>query len=114
MSEAGHLDRVAVQELQGVMGADFAFLVETFAKDSAMRIAALRSASAANDADALRRAAHSFKGSSGNMGAPQLAEQCRVLEELGRSGSALHSDALIDALEREYVGAQNELNALLG
>ena len=108
-----HLDRVTVQELRAVMGEDFALLVQTFARDSSQRIAAIQEAVTAADADALRRAAHSFKGSSGNMGAPGLAEFCRSLEELGRDGTTDGAAALVTALVDEYTHVERELNQLL-
>jgi HPt (histidine-containing phosphotransfer) domain-containing protein len=95
------------------MGEDFALLVQTFAKDSGQRIEAIQEAVTADDADALRRAAHSFKGSSGNMGAPELAELCRTLEELGRNGTTEGGPALVAALIDEYAQVQRELNQLL-
>lgn len=113
MSGEQHLDRAALQELRGVMGDDFVLLIQTFFKDSAMRIAAIRQAAGGGDAEALRRAAHSFKGSSGNMGAPRLSELCRALEELGRDGTTVGSDVLIDDLAAEYAAVERDLNALL-
>lgn len=108
-----HLDAIAVEELKGVMGGDFDVLVRTFFIDSVQRIEGIRAALEARDPEALRRAAHSFKGSSGNMGAPHLAELCRALEELGRSGSVAGGDRLLDELAAEYDAVQRELGALL-
>jgi len=108
MSGKQHLDAAAVAELKGVMGSDFALLVQTFFTDSAQRIEAVRAALDAADAEALRRAAHSFKGSSSNMGAPHLAELCRALEELGRSGSVAGRQ-LLDELVAEFDAVRCEL-----
>ncbi|EEF27330.1 conserved hypothetical protein [Ricinus communis] len=113
MPGISHLDQAATQELRNIMGNEFALLVQTFIRDSAQRIEAIRSAVTGVDADALRRAAHSFKGSAGNMGAPRLAELCRSLEELGRVGDATSAFPLIDELVIEYGAVERELTALL-
>jgi HPt (histidine-containing phosphotransfer) domain-containing protein len=112
MSGKQHLDRTTLQELRTVMGDDFTLLIQTFIKDSTMRIAAIQQA--AGDAEALRRAAHSFKGSSGNMGAQRLADLCRALEELARTGTTEGSEPLIDELAAEYAAVERDLNELSG
>jgi HPt (histidine-containing phosphotransfer) domain-containing protein len=109
---AQHLDQGTLQELKVIMGGDFNKLLKTFASDSASRVAAIRQAAAATDSDALRRAAHSFKGSSGNMGALRLAELCRQIEELARDGAAARCPPLVDKLVEEYAYVQAELDAL--
>jgi len=113
MSGKQHLDAAAVAELKGVMGSDFALLAQTFFTDSGQRIEAVRAALDASDAEALRRAAHSFKGSSSNMGAPHLAELCRALEELGRGGSVQGGRQLLDELAAEFDAVRVELGAML-
>ena len=113
MSGISHLDQTATQELRNIMGGDFGLLVQTFIRDSAQRIQAIRNGIHAADADMLRRAAHSFKGSAANMGAPRLADICRALEEAGRLGEAANMHPLIDELVQEYGAVERELNALL-
>lgn len=112
MATLPHLDLDTLHELRGIMGAEFATLLQTFATDSAMRITMLEEAAAAVDADALRRAAHSFKGSSGNMGARQLAELCRQIEQLAHAGDAQAGAALVPQLIDEYALVQREMAAL--
>lgn len=108
-----HFDSDIVQELRAVMGADFAHLLRTFATDSEMRIANIEQAIAEADADALRRAAHSFKGSSGNMGARHLSELCKRMEDCAREGKLNESNSLIAQLRVEFGNVQRELTALL-
>ena len=83
MSIGQHLDFDALNALKDIMEGDFVFLVETFLRDSADRVTTLQSLVLTQDADAIRRAAHSFKGSSSNMGALQLANFCAQLEHKG-------------------------------
>lgn len=75
-----HLDPDVLATLRDIMGEDqFPVLVHTYLSDSEHRLAQLL---AATDARALRDAAHSFKGSSCNMGAAHLAQLCGELEHL--------------------------------
>lgn len=75
-----HLDPDVLATLRDIMGEDqFPVLVHTYLSDSQHRLAQLL---AAVDARALRDAAHSFKGSSCNMGALYLAQLCGTLEHL--------------------------------
>ncbi len=104
-----HLDHETLRELQIVMGDDFDKLLQTFAADSAARIVAIQQAAADVDSEALRRAAHSFKGSSGNMGALRLGELCRQIEELARDGAVEPCLPLITALSDEFNLVQREL-----
>ena len=113
MPGSSHLDQTATQELRNIMGNDFALLVQTFVRDSAQRIVAIRDAVKAESPDALRRAAHSFKGSAGNMGALRLADICRSLEELGRQQLIVGAPSLIHELVEEYGAVERELAALL-
>lgn len=104
-----HVDNEALRELQVVMGEDFNNLLKTFVTDSAARIVAAEQAAAAADSDALRRAAHSFKGSSGNMGAPLLSDLCRQIEELAHSGQVESCIPLLVELNAEFAVVQREL-----
>jgi len=97
-----HLDYNVLALLQDVMEDGYPLLLDTFLSDSEGRLNSLHQAALAQDAEALRRAAHSFKGSCGNMGAPLLAELCRQLEELGRAGELSGAPALLEQAVREF------------
>jgi CheY-like chemotaxis protein len=62
----------------------------------------LQAAIANKDAEALRVAAHTLKSSSANVGARVLADLCRELEELGRTGSLDNSATKLSLLYDEY------------
>lgn len=113
MPGISHLDQTATQELRSIMGGDFALLVQTFVRDSAQRIESIRNGVNVGDADQLRRAAHSFKGSAANMGAPRLADLCRSLEEIGRLGEITGAHPIVDELVIEYGAVERELTALV-
>jgi HPt (histidine-containing phosphotransfer) domain-containing protein len=57
---------------------------------------------AAEDGEALRRAAHFLKSSSANVGADRLAELFRRLEVMGRERELAEAKSLLDPLRRAY------------
>lgn len=108
-----HVDAGVLAELHQVMGEEFPSLLETFARDSEMRIELIREAVDTGDPDAVRRTAHSFKGSAGNMGARRLTRLCRALEELGRNGKLSGGHELLGEIELEYRQVFSILNTPL-
>jgi HPt (histidine-containing phosphotransfer) domain-containing protein len=94
-----HLDPDVLSGLQEVMEDEYPRLLETFLHDSEERVTALRKAR--DDAKALGHIAHSFKGSSGNLGAVRLAQLCQRLEaESAEPASDL--GALVDQIDHEF------------
>ena len=91
--------------LREVMEAEYPALLEVFIADSVTRIndmtLLLRDPSFATSStgalESLGLMAHSFKGSTGNMGATHLSELCLELEEQGR-GVVAADDARIRSL----------------
>lgn len=97
-----HLDSAVLATLRVVMEDEYPVLLETFLADSEDRVRMLHQACAVGDADSLRRAAHSFKGSCSNMGAPMLTALCRELEDSARDGQLDGARELIGRIEREF------------
>ncbi|MBA1272799.1 Hpt domain-containing protein [Stutzerimonas azotifigens] len=97
-----HLDSAVLATLQDVMEGEYPVLLDTFLNDSDERLRSLHLAYEANDADALRRAAHSFKGSCSNLGAPALSDLLRRLEEQASEGRLSDAAGLIEQVEREF------------
>lgn len=91
MSDA--VNKVVLAELKELLEDGFPLLVERFVDDGEARIAKMDNAIASNDAQALYGEAHGLKGSSRNVGAAELAEQCAMLEHMG------HQENLTDAAE---------------
>ncbi len=109
-SPAGHGDEGAIDPAvlatlrDPDQGGDPEFLAEligVFLEDSMPRLANLREA-AEGDPDTLMRVAHSFKASSGNLGARRLQRLCAELEALGRSGSTDGAEQMVRALHQEF------------
>ncbi|OAE11289.1 histidine kinase [Pseudomonas simiae] len=95
-----HLDPDVLSGLQEVMESEYPKLLDTFLDDSQKRVEALRKAR--DDAKALGRIAHSFKGSSGNLGAVRLAELCRRLEDGSAEPLRVDLGELIDEIDQEF------------
>jgi histidine phosphotransfer protein HptB len=113
MMATQHLDREILEELRVVMGNEFSGLLQTFIQDSAQRVAAIRRELDAANAVGLRAAAHSFKGSSSNMGARQLAQLCKQIEELSLAGDIVSCAPLVGELELEFVAVERDVQTLL-
>ncbi|QBF25870.1 Hpt domain-containing protein [Pseudomonas tructae] len=94
-----HIDREVLSDLQEVMEDGYLQLLETFLKDSEERLSHLHEAKNAGE---LALAAHSFKGSSSNMGAMALAELCRQLEDRVNQGHLWGVEDLINQIDHEY------------
>lgn len=97
-----HLDQAVLASLQDVMGDEYPVLLDTFLVDSDERQRHIEQACTAGDAQALRLAAHSFKGSCSNMGATLLAELCQQLESAARNERLEDAPALLASIEREF------------
>lgn len=113
MNDRPHLDEEALAELQDVMDDEFDVLIHTYLNDSAERIAALRSALAAGDADALGKTAHSFKGSCINIGAPRLGALCLEVEEAARTSGLAELDPVLTRIESEFEHVRRMLQGFL-
>jgi|SRR5215213_8470580 len=77
-------------------------LIDLYAEDTPRRLAAIRSAWAARDLAALRRAAHGLKGSSASLGARQVEILCEKLERLSGKELLQGGEMLLTRLEREF------------
>ena len=88
-------------------------VLQLFLADVPGRIARLRDACAAGNAVEVQRAAHSLKGSAGNIGAHDLYAVCRQLDDQGRSGDLAGAEGLVGALETEYARVATEIQRLI-
>ena len=94
-----HLDRDVLSALQEVMGDEYSTLLDTFLDDAEERLRILRKA---EDAAQLMNAAHSFKGSSSNMGAIRLAELCHELEQRAKNKNLSGVEKLVGEIDGEF------------
>jgi HPt (histidine-containing phosphotransfer) domain-containing protein len=94
-----HLDRDVLSTLREVMEDGYPELLDTFLEDSEARLRVLHEA---RDAEKLSATAHSFKGSSSNMGALRLAELCGELEQRAKQPSLGGIEKLVNEIDSEF------------
>lgn len=111
MQTSDHLDTAVLDELKEVMGEEYPQLLQTFIVDTANRIQHLDEAISSAQGDAIRRSAHSLKGSASNMGATQLCQYCRQLEQAGQQQEIEQSQRLLAAIRSEYQLLEQILSA---
>ncbi len=107
------LDASVIDSLREIMEDDFHDLLETYLGDAVLRMRAIEEAARREDADALRKAAHSFKGSSGNIGARQLSELCRQVEEAAAQGKCPEVDAFFGVVQEAYGHVVQQIQVLM-
>ena len=113
----GHIDDAAFGQTLEMVGGDLGFLHELLAEyrtDGASRIADMRAALAAAEAEDLRRAAHTLKSSSASLGANDLAEACREVEAAAREGRLEGLGTNVEAIASQFDGVVAALEARVG
>ncbi len=80
----------------------FKKLVNLYLDTAPQQIEQIRQAIASQDFETLKVAAHTLKGSSGNLGALQFAEQCMALEVMGRDRLLIDADKTLDRVEKTF------------
>jgi HPt (histidine-containing phosphotransfer) domain-containing protein len=110
----GALDPEAIDRLRRLGGDDLAGKLSALFLDLApRRLQAAREGVAGDDADAVRRAAHSLKSSAGNVGAFTVLEAADRLEAAAEDGAAAETlRSLLDVLTAAYEVASPELQLL--
>ncbi|MDR6609682.1 Hpt domain-containing protein [Pseudomonas synxantha] len=96
-----HVDRDVLSALREVMEEGYRDLLDVFLADSEERLKVLRTT---DSAALLVETAHSFKGSSSNMGALRLTELCDQLEQQARSLPCTAVQELVGEIDREFAG----------
>jgi two-component system, sensor histidine kinase and response regulator len=104
--EEGILDRsvlTSLRELQEEGEPDLlSELIELFLADVPPKLVVLRDAAEAGDVHSVERIAHTLKGSCGNMGAVEMEELCKQLQEMGRSEDPTATLARVSRLEAAF------------
>lgn len=107
------LDMDLVTELRDIMADGFVALVDSFQRDTEQRLADIREACVAGEYERLRQLAHSLKGSSGNLGAREVAAACLAIENALKEGQTAQLGALVDTLVHSSEVALQALRALV-
>ena len=109
---AGVLDRNAlINRVEGDMEL-LSDIIELFKQDSVRQVAAIRDAIGKKQADDVRRAAHTLKGTCGNLGAPEAAATVLELERLAATGDLSRAQDILRALEVQIERAAKLLDDL--
>ena len=106
------LDQLRELDPSGGMGLARRIL-QIYLTSSGTSMARIEQAIAASDAETLRRAAHSLKSSSANVGAETLAGLFKQLEGMGKDGKLDQAGRAFAETRREYGQAVNEIRMLL-
>lgn len=116
LSSDDPIDTRAWDELRelGGPGADemIAELIDIYAEDAAQLVSSLLEASQAGDHPSLAAAAHALRSPSASLGALDLAERCRLLEQASASAEEAVPVGLIDDLLSELERVLAALKAL--
>ena len=84
-----------------------------FLREVPPRIERLRTSFAGGDIQEVQRAAHSLKGSAGNIGAETLHEAARRIDEKARTGDGSGLQPLIDTMVAEFGKVEGEIRRLM-
>lgn len=110
------VDAAAIERLREIGDGDAAFLKDVFSAfqtDTAKRLVAMRDTLAAGDSTGLKRAAHTIKGSSLNVGATNLVASCLQLEQMAGTGKLDGAAELIARIEQEFKRVEAELRGFM-
>jgi len=88
-------------------------LIESYLEETPKLLQELDDALESQDADRLRRAAHSLKSSSKDFGAGSLAELCLELETQGRAGDLAGAADRVARAQAEFERVRETLTARL-
>jgi len=76
--------------------------MDLFLKSVRNQIGALRQAISDNDADLVKKEAHSIKGGAANLTADNLSRVASELENIGESGTVEAGTVILERLEKEF------------
>ena len=115
-TESGTLDGEVLAQLREDLGgpAPVEQIVGLFLEKTPPILAELRDAVTRGDLDAVRRSAHTIKGTSATLGARALSEKCKRLEEQARTGEVADAAASLTEIEHAWGAAEAALRAEIG
>ncbi|MEW6353403.1 MAG: response regulator [Pseudomonadota bacterium] len=89
-------------------------LIDIYLADTPQLLQILSEALSRLDAQGLRRAAHSLKSVSGNLGAKRLSALSKELEDMGRTGDLQKAEKKLAEIRQEYTAVRLALEATRG
>ncbi len=88
-------------------------LIQMFLEDGPAKVKAVTDGLDEGDLDKVERAAHSLKGTSGNLGATHLQHSCEAMQLASRSGEIDSVRELTPQIVSHYADAEMALQKLL-
>ncbi|MBW4682444.1 MAG: PAS domain S-box protein [Microcoleus vaginatus WJT46-NPBG5] len=111
------IDSKALNELRQMLGEDSAemltIVIDSYLTDAVDLLQALRRAVEQEDATALNLPAHTLKSTSATLGAMVLAQLCKQLETMARTGMMAEAAAIVSQVEAEYERVKQALQESL-
>ncbi|MGB7445190.1 MAG: response regulator, partial [Coleofasciculaceae cyanobacterium] len=94
---------LSLREMMGDSADEFlSCLIDTYLEDTPSLISQMSKAIAAQEPEAMQRAAHTLKSSSASLGAISLSQLCQELETMGASQIIIGANQIMSQLEAEY------------
>ena len=87
-------------------------LISMFLEDAPIKLNSIKAGFAKRDMHQIEKAAHSMKGSSGNLGATRVQEICDQLQRSCRTGNPEEIAQLVGQLEAPFALVLRELREL--
>jgi HPt (histidine-containing phosphotransfer) domain-containing protein len=88
-------------------------LIRMFLDDAPTKLASIRQGLGNGDLECMERAAHSLKGSSGNLGARHLQNACEQMQLASRNHQKADLAKLTETIEATFADAREALQAVL-
>jgi len=111
------INRQALENIRALSSSNGDALLErvlqAYLDDTPVHLRTIKSAIDSGSTVQMRKAAHSLKSSSANVGADALAQRCREMEQLGRNDTTAGAAALLDEMERSFQAVRQALGAIL-
>ncbi len=107
------LDSPTLERLRETLGDEFLVeLIETFLTDSEVMLSDLRQSAAQQDANLLKRSAHTLKSNSANFGAFALSGLCKELEEQAKAGELEGAATRVEQVFHHYGQVKTALESV--
>lgn len=103
--------KVKLEQLRELMGDGYIELLDAYLEDAPVRINAMKEAIEDDDLETISREAHTFKGSSSNMGALELVSLCDDLERCSGGGLREQLAEKISQLHERFCVVEDLLRA---
>ena len=103
------MDWDAYNQLKGLLGDKFDMVIDNYVQTATKLIDGIAKAVEESDATALRDNAHPLKSSSAQVGAMEVSEFARVLEEMGMSGTVEGAAELVPQIQSAFADTCNDI-----